>query len=73
MPPSVDCDGYTGPWASLEVSLDNGRSWSSPFEVVGYGSFATLVVVSAAEALLVGGGGGSAAEPVVGTTVLPAR
>jgi hypothetical protein len=67
-PPSVDCDGFSGQWASLEVSLEGGRKWSSPFEVVGYKSYATLVALSADQALLVGAGGGSAAEPVAGTT-----
>jgi hypothetical protein len=67
-PPSVDCDGFTGPWASLKVSLDGGRKWSSPFGVVGYQSYTTLVALSADQALLVGAGGGSAAEPVAGTT-----
>lgn len=67
-PPSVNCDGFSGRWASLDVSLDGGRKWSSPLEVVGYQSYATLVALSANEALLVSAGGGTAAEPVAGTT-----
>jgi len=67
-PPSVVCLGFPGPWASLQVSLDAGGKWSSPFQVVGYQSFATLVVLAGGEALLVSGGGGSGAEAVAGTT-----
>jgi hypothetical protein len=67
-PPSVSCDGFSGRWASLEVSPDGGRNWSSPLEVVGYQSYATLVALSADEALLVSAGRGTAVEPVAGTT-----
>lgn len=67
-PPSVVCIGFSGPWASLEVSLDGGTMWTTPFQVVGYQSFATLVALGGQAALLVSNGGGSAVEPVAGTT-----
>ena len=68
VPPSVDCIGFGGTWASLEVSTDSGREWSSPFQVVGYQSYATLVVLGPDKALLVTSGG---EEPVAGETAPP--
>jgi hypothetical protein len=68
VPPSVDCIGFGGTWASLEVSADSDRTWSAPFQVVGYQSYATAVVLGPAKALLVTSGGD---EPVANETAPP--